>query len=376
MSALRRAWKIGWRVGIAGLLLVWIVHSIFVNEARIAGRQGRLFAADGKPVAWDSLPRTEQWRHGWSYGPPALARTLSSVAPGPLALSFLLMGTTLLIGVLRWRMVLQVQGLRLSIGRAAEISFVAHFFNSFLLGTAGGDMMKAYYAARETQHQKTEAVLTVFVDRLIGLWAMLLFAGMMILPNIDLYAQSGLRTATAILVMMMVGASVVAFLGFRGGVSKAWSGAHNWLRRLPKGEWFERSLASCRRWGREPWFITRAMGYSMALNIVCVLQFWVVARGLGLDVPIRVLGLIVPMIICIAALPITPSGLGVRENLFVHLLAAPAIGVPATPALSISLLAYAGSLFWSLVGGIVYVTFRERHRLAEAELEEGVKRET
>ena len=36
--------------------------------------------------------------------------------------------------------------------------------------------MKAYYAARETHHKKTEAVLTVFVDRVIGLWSMLLFA--------------------------------------------------------------------------------------------------------------------------------------------------------------------------------------------------------
>jgi hypothetical protein len=47
---------------------------------------------------------------------------------------------------------------------AAEISLVAHFFNSFLLGSTGGDLMKAYYAARETHHKKTEAVMTVFAD--------------------------------------------------------------------------------------------------------------------------------------------------------------------------------------------------------------------
>ena len=37
-----------------------------------------------------------------------------------------------------------------------------------------------------------------------------------------------------------------------------------------------------------------------------------------MEVPPLALFLVVPMIICIAALPITPSGLGVRENLFVH----------------------------------------------------------
>ena len=69
------------------------------------------------------------------------------------------------------------------------------------------------------------------------------------------------------------------------------------------------------------------------------------------------------------ALPITPSGLGVRENLFVFMLADPSIAVAATPALSLSLLAYAGSLLWSLVGGVVYLMFREKHHLAETELE-------
>jgi len=58
----------------------------------------------------------------------------------------------------------------------------------------------------------------------------------------------------------------------------------------------------------------------------------------------------------------------VRENLFVFMLADPTINVAATSALSLSLLTYAGSLFWSLVGGVIYLTLKEKHHLAEAEL--------
>ena len=43
----------------------------------------------------------------------------------------------------------------------------------------------------------------------------------------------------------------------------------------------------------------------------------------------------------------------------------PAINIEATHALSLSLLAYAGSLFWSLVGGVVYVCLKETQHLAE-----------
>ena len=99
-----------------------------------------------------------------------------------------------------------------------------------------------------------------------------------------------------------------------------------------------------------------------------MLQILVLSWGLGLKIWPVWLFVIVPMIGCVSALPITPNGLGVRENLYVLVLAGPVIHVAATSALSLSLLAYAGSLFWSLVGGVVYLTLKERHHLAEPEL--------
>jgi len=352
----KKFWQIGWRLALCAVLLLWIFHSIFVNEARIA------HVAD-----WSDLTRVEKWKLGWQEGPRALVHTVAGIDKGLFALSVLLMASTLLLGVIRWRMVLAVQGLHLPFGRAAEISLVAHFFNSFLLGSTGGDLMKAYYAARETHHKKTEAVTTVFVDRLIGLWAMLLFAGAMMIPNARaLFGGDRVtRLATMLILAMLIGCSLVLVLAFRGGLSRHWPGARAWLRRLPKGEHLERSLDACRRFGSEPYFLTRTLALSMLLNVMCVVQWQVVGRGLGLSIPSLTMFSVVPVVICIAALPATPSGLGVRENLFVHMLANPAL---ATSGLSLSLLAYAGSLFWSLVGGGVYLLLKEKHHLAEHEL--------
>lgn len=134
---------------------------------------------------------------------------------------------------------------------------------------------------------------------------------------------------------------------------------------MPKGEWLEKSLESCRQFGKEPMFIVRSMAISMLLNVVCVSQWLVVGYGLGLKLPVPVMFAVVPMVICLSSLPITPSGLGVRENLFVVMLNDPAM---ATTALSLSLLAYAGSLLWSLLGGVVYLTLRQKHHLTESEL--------
>src|SRR5262249_5132501 len=145
--------------------------------------------APGQGIVWERLSRLDQWQLAWSHGPPALWETLNLVDPLAFALSVVCMGMTLLIGLLRWRMVLAVRGLHLSLARTTEISLVAHFFNSLLLGVTGGDLLKAYYAARETHHRKTEAVVTVVVDRLLGLFAMLLFACLMMIPNLSLLAR-------------------------------------------------------------------------------------------------------------------------------------------------------------------------------------------
>ena len=109
MSAARKIWSTGWRLAVGGVLLIWIFHSIFVNEAREQSKPPRTALRDrGQPIdfaKWQQLPRTEQWRLGWAYGPPALGQTLRSVRPGALGISFLLMGATLAIGMARWRMV-------------------------------------------------------------------------------------------------------------------------------------------------------------------------------------------------------------------------------------------------------------------------------
>ena len=62
-------WQKTWRIGLCALLLLWIVHSIFVNEAR-QQHGAETFA---------QLPRAEQGRQGWTIGPSQLARTLGTV---------------------------------------------------------------------------------------------------------------------------------------------------------------------------------------------------------------------------------------------------------------------------------------------------------
>ncbi len=344
------------RLAIGAVLLAWIFHSIFLQEGQQA------WAAQGHD--WSDLTRAEQSRLAWTHGPGQLWDTLRLVRPDALLLSLVFMGLTVFLGALRWDRVMGGLGLALPVGRCLEISLVAQFFNAFLLGSTGGDFLKAYYAARETHHRKTEAVVTVFVDRLLGLLAMLMFACLMMLPNLELLRGHRRAALLSLLILGMLGCCLIlAGLSFWGGVSRGLPRAREWLRRLPKGDLLERSLDACRQFGKSPSLLSRILGLSMLLNIACVLQIQTLAWGLNLDIPLVHMLMIVPMIICVAALPITPSGLGVRENLYVLTLSAPQIGVEPTHALSLSLLAYAGFLFWSLIGGLFYLGMRRTQHL-------------
>lgn len=344
------------RLAVCGLLLAAIFHAIFCNEAQID------LLAQGKPDAWKSMSLWEQRRYAWTHSPSKLLETARRLDPANLGLAFGLCGALIFLGGLRWREALRVQGLELPLGEVSRLSFVAHFFNAFLLGSTGGDVWKAYAAARSTRHKKAEAALTVFVDRLVGMLALLVFAGIFAIPNWPLFARFRRYDGVGLAIFgMMVVALVLAGAGFFTEVLSEHGRLGRWAGRFPWARSPLRALASCRLFGRNPGFLWRSALLSLVINVAIVGIFASLASGLGLQIPRWNLWFVVPAVVCLAALPITPSGLGVRENLFVVLLAVdfPGFGVKPAEALSLSLLGYSLNLAWSAIGGLVYLTVRK-----------------
>ena len=346
----------GWlRLGVAAGLLALILHIIFCNEAQLH------LAATGR--SWDALGKWDQRRLAWSRGPVELWRTVQRLSPAHVALALASCGVPVVLGGLRWRRALQVQQLPIGVAEVLRVSFVAHFFNAFLLGSTGGDVVKAWCASRWTRERRAEAALSVLVDRLVGTLALLLFAVAMIplawrAPDgSPLFLNHRAYPAVA---AVLAGMSAIALVLVLGAFYTDWlapgRAASRALHRLPRGGSLARALAACRLFGRHPRYVAESVAYSLAINVAIVGTFLAIASGLGLEVPGRVLWFVVPAVVCVAALPITPSGLGVREHLMVSLLALPEFpGVRHGEALALALLAYSANLAWSAVGGVVYL---------------------
>lgn len=359
MTTARKIWKISWRVGVGVLLLAWILQLIFYNEAYHHWVSG---GGD-----WHAMTRWERLQVAWAYGPIGVWMTLKAMKLFYLACAIGIMGVIIFLGVVRWHMILKVHGLALPFNRTTEISLIAHFFNSFLLGSVGGDLFKAYYAARETHHKKIEAVVTVVVDRVVGLFSMLVLACLFLIPNREFLGASDpkIKLVIWIVLAMTAGCTGFIFISFWGGVTRTFPKARDWLRKLPKGAELERSIEAFREFGRDKTFFLRVLPVSMAANFLCVILVLLLVWGFGLTAPFDALSLVVLVSTCISSLPITPSGLGVRENLYVMLLAAPPISIRPAEGLLISLVGYSTSLFWSIIGGFVYMLVKDKEHLAE-----------
>jgi glycosyltransferase 2 family protein len=81
---------------------------------------------------------------------------------------------------------------------------------------------------------------------------------------------------------------------------------------------------------------------------------------------------VLPVILTIAALPISLSGIGVREQLFQKVLSA-LFGIPEGLAVMISVAGFLMVVFWGLVGGCVYLVYRPSGGLHVGDIQEQVE---
>src|SRR5262249_22201780 len=78
----------------------------------------------------------------------------------------------LLLTFVRWFILVRAQGLPFTLPNALRLGMIGNYFNTFLPGSVGGDIIKATFIARE-QDRRTVAVATVVLDRVVGLCGLL-----------------------------------------------------------------------------------------------------------------------------------------------------------------------------------------------------------
>ena len=218
------------------------------------------------------------------------------------------------ITILRWYWLVRALGLPFRLRDAFRLGFFGYLCNFISLGAVGGDVFKAVFLAREQPGKRTEAVATVVIDRILGLFALMLVVSVaawwadllaMGQRRLDIICYSA-WTATGVL---MVGVLLIYWPGF---VSGPW---FEMLTGLPRvGPVFGKLIATVRLYRRRWDVMLGTLAMSVATHLVFVLCIWAVARGLpGPRAEYQSQLVIVPFGLLASTVPLPGGGLGTFE---------------------------------------------------------------
>jgi len=244
----------------------------------------------------------------------------------------------------RWQVLLGIQKMEAPLSRLTSLYFIGTFFNSVLPTGFGGDVVRMYELSKQSD-QSTESVSTVLVDRLCGFVVLFVMA--------SLALPFSYRLIPPLISAVIVGITVLTLLGVWMALS---DGVWRWLstvplvKRLicmPKVQQFRFSLAAYRTRA-----ISGALLASLAFNVLLMVFNYLIALALGIRISPWYFVIFVPIISFLLTLPVSLSGIGVREGGYVLLFGQ--AGVPSSLAFALSLCVYASAVATGLIGGLLY----------------------
>src|SRR5213595_1385961 len=112
----------------------------------------------------------------------------------------------------RWHVLLKVQGIHLSLPRLSGLFLIGMFYNQFLPGGTGGDIIKSYFLLKETSDRKAGALLAVVFDRIIGLAALVAITSTLIGLRYDFLSQTTETRRLLWVLLFLLGASVLTLI--------------------------------------------------------------------------------------------------------------------------------------------------------------------
>lgn len=263
----------------------------------------------------------------------------------------------------RWWLLLRTQGIRISIWAAIRLHFLGLFYNNAMPGSVGGDLIRAWYVTKHTE-KKFEAVLSIFVDRFVGLLSSLIMAGFcyfVLLRGVNLGVSQ--KAASGLLKWAALAVAVIAILltvipAGRKLAAKAYQHFVTFVKKL----WTAAVL-----YGSNPLTILAAFGLTFLLQGIVITGFWLIGRQIGIEAGLKYYFVFFPLTWGLGAIPVSVGGAGVVEGGLAGLFVL--AGAGAEQSLAIALCQRAVWIVAALPGAWIHWT--GRHLPKEMQIEPG-----
>jgi uncharacterized protein (TIRG00374 family) len=241
------------------------------------------------------------------------------------------------MSAVRWKLlVVNTIGMK----KLFSLYMIGAFFNTVLPGLVGGDAVKAFYLYRATG-KGSLALASIFMDRYVGFMMLIIICTIMFPFGFSYFHNSPVLWTFPLIVLVFIITSSLVF-GIRFGkriqvLSEFYDYFHSY--RNQKG------------------IILKALLISGIVQLSGFCAVYILAFGLKVHIPFLACLIFLPLIIMFAALPISISGIGIREGAFVLFFGL--IGIRQDVATALSLSWFLANTTGSLVGIPEYIRYKK-----------------
>lgn len=279
----------------------------------------------------------------------AASLAVLQVDPSYLALVLALVACDRAVMILRWVLLLRASHVAIRTRDAARIFLISSFVGSFLPAGVGGDLARAYGLSKATS-DTAEALASVAIDRVLGIVGLLAMG------------VAGLVATTTTVSDWRVAASILLLLF--GCVALLWADAlvAAFMPRALDDHRLGRRLrgvgAALSRYRNRPGALAQVFAWSVAVQVLRIVQAYFIGVGLGIAVPFRYYLVFMPVALLMLLLPISVSGFGLPQAIIVWLTRP--LGIPDEQSFALSTLIVLTGLAGNLPGLVLWLRRRRR----------------
>ncbi len=247
----------------------------------------------------------------------------------------------------RWIVLLEALGIRPPRRKVVKIFFLSTFFGSFLPTGIGGEAVRAVTLSRLTS-KGVEAVTSVAMDRVLGMFSMLLTGLAALVVFYRVYPHPALLSivlalsvATAVGLAMALSSSMHRRITDRLDASK-----EGWRGRIVQ------VVEALGRYRSRMGLLGFVLVMSVGVQVLRVLQAFLLSEAMNLGTALVYFFCFVPPILIVTMLPISVSGLGTTNLAYVALFSQ--VGMDPNGAFVLSVLILALGVVGNFPGGVIY----------------------
>jgi len=242
---------------------------------------------------------------------------------------------TMYFSTIRWSYFVKVKK---SFTELFELYMIGTFFNLFMPGTIGGDAIKAYYLYKGSDDAgKGDTLVSVFMERYMGFCGLIFISILGLLLGYHYVANSFIVNLLITIIVSFILASIAVVYFPYEMFYKKLKGV-----RLSIGDYLKNHK-----------IVINTFLLSLLVQGIGIWVVYLLGLSVNVDAAFSTYLIFVPIISLISMVPVSFSGIGVREYSFLYLFGV--VGVSKEKAVSLSLLWFLVMIITGLVGMFFYI---------------------